>query len=262
MLLHARHAFRRIFGGLVLGWAASLTTACITATQTDAGYGVQSGHEGFVPARIAILPCQLWPSSSPFKSYTAPVVPKATLDRLCERFDREIVGGFERQPYMKGFTPRFVKKSLESAGLSDHLGKLPSLWTPLAPGCTKIPSAPLCYRAHIAALPAWNIWLAQLSEATRHADALMVPMITGVHEERISDRGLELATRSLSVDLLLIDVSRGELLWAGGSAGREAKKRLAGQGPLEGLPYPEWEEILSLVFTANLWRDFPGRQVL
>jgi hypothetical protein len=90
----------------------------------------------------------------------------------------------------------------------------------------------------------------------------MIPLITAVQEERLSDRGLQVAMRSVTADLLLVDVSRGQLLWAGGGTGRDAKKRLAGQGALEGLPYPDWEEILSLVFTANLWRDFPGRQVL
>lgn len=255
-------ALKKISQACLWVWAATLTSSCVTRTSDPASYGVQTGHEGFVPARIAILPCQMWPSSSPYKAYVMPAVPQPTLEAVCERFDREIISGFERQPYMKGYTPRFVKKSLESSGLGDHLSKIPKIWSPPPPGCAKVSSAPSCYSAYIAPLAPWGIWLTQLSEASKHADAVMIPLITGVREERLSDRGLQVAMRSVSADLLLVDVSRGQLLWAGGGTGRDAKKRLAGQGPLEGLPYPDWEEILSLVFTANLWRDFPGRQVL
>jgi hypothetical protein len=255
-------ALRPTLVGVLWGVVTILTWSCMTASSDPSMYGVQAGHEGFVPARIAILPCHLWPASSPFATYVAPTVPPPTLEAICDRFDREILAGFERQPYMKGYTPRFVKKSLEAAGLGDHLSKLPNLWNPPAPGCTKAPSATACYRSQIASLPTWGLWLGQLSEATRNADALIIPTITNIKEERVSDRGLQVAARSVTVELLLVDANRGQLLWTGGGIGRQAKKRLAGQGPLEGLPYPDWEEILSLVFTANLWRDFPGRQVL
>lgn len=243
-------------------WALSLALGCVTTRHDDATYGVQPGREGFVPARIAVLPCQVWPSSAPFQTFQSPNVSAEILKDICGTFDRLVLAGFERQPYMKGFSPKFVKKALEEAGHGHILEAVPRLWTPEPPGCTKASSVTACYAQHLSQIPAWNTWLATVSDAARHADAVLIPLLTHVREERYTIRGLELAERRLGVDLLLVSTHRGILLWAGGRTSPDATKRLTSKEPLENLPYPAWEDVLTLVFNDTLWRDFPGRQVL
>jgi hypothetical protein len=253
---------RLVRRGSLVGLLLSCVAGCVTTGTEEPSYGVQSGHEGFVPARIAIMPCQKWPVGTQLKQRANVNVASDPIPEICERFDREVLAGFERQPYMKGFSPKFVRKALESSSQKDALLALPKLWTLGGAGCTEAHTPVACYSRSVSQVPAWNAWLATVSNATRHADAVLLPLVTEAREEHLNIRGLDMAERSLSLELFLVSTNRGELLWAGGRTVRDSTKRLAGEKPLESLTYPAWDQILSLVFNATLWRDFPGRQIL
>jgi hypothetical protein len=247
---------------LILAVAALLAaTACTQVDRSD-DFGVQSDAAAFVPARIAIMPCRAWPAAARWEGQPLTSVKDAEVQRLCDVADEFVEDGFVNQPYMRGNSKRFVQKTLSEAGLLDKLDLLPRLWA-RRPGeaCKDCQSAPALYRSLLRERPDWVAWLAELSSKLKNADAMLFPFVTHAYERSYDDRGLKVAERGLGVVLLLIDTATGELLWAGGRHTVVPNKRLASTrvpGPLE---LPAWALAEERVFAAELWRDFPGRQI-
>ena len=254
-------ATRRPAAALALLLLTLLTCGCVTNPETSAQYGVQPEHAGYVPARIAILPCQAWPDGARFKALPLTNVKPPVVQELCEQLDAYVVAGFNGQPYMKGFSPKAVQKALDENGQSQLLGELPALWIHTSGDCVDCATAPAFYKATIARRPAWLTWLNTLSKAARNADSALVPFVTYAEERTYDDRGLAVAERGAGVALLLVDTNTGELLWAGGREAAVQSKRLEGGNVAGALAMPEWSAVGERLFTEELWREFPGRQV-
>jgi hypothetical protein len=238
-------------------------SGCVsTATQTPCG--VQEGHLSYVPARIATLACQLWPAGARFDSLPLTNVGAPETKALCTEFDNFVLKSFNDQPYMKGYSPKFVAQQLTEAGASDLASKLPDAWAHRGSDCGTCETVPAFYHASIAGRLEWLTWLNNLSKNVRHADAVLLPFVTYAYERRLDDRGLVVAERGAGVTLLLVDTNNGALLWAGGREASVPHKELAntpaGKGP-QSPPMPSWEDVYARLFAEPLWRAFPGRQV-
>lgn len=256
---------------LPLSFLIFLTIIGCTTTGDDqsggrsSDYGVQLGLEGFVPARIAIVPCQGWPSIAYYPGRRPMNAPQSALELICKKYDEFVLQGFDRQPYMKGLSPKFVEKSLALKKLplsNEIVGKL---WAKKAGPCSGCANPPQFYTFKIATLPEWEIWVGQVSQAARSADALLMPMVVSLEESRYADRGIVVAERAAQVSLFLIDTASGKLLWAGGRQVFLPEKRLSsGPGSVDaaGLEPPPWDDVAARLFVEPLWQDFPGRKTL
>lgn len=240
--------------------ALGLLSAC-TAHKT-ASYGIQDSHASFVPARTAIFPCRIWPPAARSKAMPLSSASDATLQELCSKLDAFVVSAFDKQPYMKAFSPKFVTNALATGAVESLDTALPRLWNARDDGTTALQAAQgpsEIYRATIARREDWLAWLARASQAARNADAALMPFVTYADERRFEDRGLKVAERAAGVALLLVDTASGALIWAGGREAQVPVKRL-GLGATAPEP-PPWDIVLERLLTEDLWREYPGRQV-
>jgi hypothetical protein len=229
--------------------ATLLAVAACATPKGEATWGVQEGHRAYVPARIAILPCQSWPTGSRPQGMPLTNAKADVLAELCAAFDAFVVQGFSDQPYMKGFSPTFVLRSLATAGREPPATSLPKEWKHEATDCVTCSTPVAFYAQSIAPRTGWRIWLTQLAGAVRNADAVLLPLVTYAEERTYDDRGLTAAERAAGLALLLIDTATGQLLWAGG---REAAAPAS-------LTPPPWTETSARLLGDDIWRDFPGR---
>jgi hypothetical protein len=227
----------------------------------EASLGVQKEHDGFVPARIAILPCITWPEGSRYKSRPLSNARNEIFASLCESFDKFVIEGFSGQPFMKGFSPAFVKKTLAAADKPDQLNAIPTLWAHDTKDCTDCTNIASFYRESIASRPPWQLWLDSTSSIVRHVDAVLIPAILYAWDRRYNDRGVLVLERSASAALLLISTANGDLIWTRSRSAivpvRKLEANLNNQPPAP----PEWNLVGGQIFTEHLWADFPGRQV-
>lgn len=255
---------RALFGVVSVGLMAlgATLTGCVSTPVP--GYGAQVAHEGFVPARTAILPCRIWPSHARYKGLPLTSLADAGITELCADLDLFVIQSFDNQPYMKGFSPKFVLKALETAGVASTEATIGKLWAWQGndpEGAAGAPSAPALYQALLAKRPEWQEWLAGASAAVRNADAILMPFLLYADERRYDDRGLAVVERKAGVALLLIDTASGALIWAGGREAAVPTKRLTrGNVPGDLAPAP-WDAVMERLQSEDLWRDYPGRQV-
>ena len=236
------------------------TIGCVSvATKTP--YGVQEGHLSYVPARIATLNCQIWPAGSRFQSLPLSNVDEQQQAALCTQFDAYVLKSFSDQPYMKGYSPKFVLQQLKEASVPKLPDELATIWAHRRGDCDSCQTVPAFYNASIASRLEWLTWLNKLSKNVRHADAVLLPFVTYSYERRYDDRGLAVAERGAGVTLLLVDTNNGDLLWAGGREASVPHKALAGDPRTQELPLPSWDDISARLYTEPLWSAFPGRQV-
>jgi hypothetical protein len=237
-----------------------LLTGC-TTTAKEPMPGMQTEHIGFVPARIAILPCLQWPEASRYKSKPLSNADKATFANLCESLDKFVLSGFSNQPFMKGYSTSFVEKSLSAVGQPDRLDQMPALWAHQGTDCMECSNIASFYRQSIAPRQAWQLWLSETSKLIRNADAMLIPTILYAWERRYNDRGVLVLERSAAAALLVVSTGTGELIWAGARAAvvpvRKLEANLNNQTPNP----PEWSLVSERIFTEHLWAEFPGRQV-
>ena len=235
-----------------------MMTAC--TTPVSAPYGLQKDYLAHIPARIAILPCRLWPQGALFPTQLKTEVPAEQIEKTCAQFDQFILLGFEGQPFMRGISPRVVKALIEKSPKPDLLRELDQLWFRPSQVCEACQHPGSYYNQVIAPRSDWRTWLSTLSRTVSTSDAVLVPMVLSVTADKIDDRGLFYARRAAQVALLLLDSNNGQLIWIGG---RQAEVRQ----PLKDnkaapLPeqYPPWEELWKRVFVDDIWLQFPGRQ--
>ena len=247
---------------IVAGLSFCLALLGCTNHERTEDYGLQAASIGFVPARIALLPCQTWPTTAAWESRPSIGLKSSEVQQFCEHLDRFVEDGFLNQPYMRANSRRFVLKALSDAGQLDKLQELSRLWARRPDeGCAPCRNAPTYYRSVVRERPTWVAWLAEVASKLKNADAMLLPFVTQAYERRYDDRGLQVAERGLGVALLLIDTANGELLWAGGRHTVLPHKRLTTGRLPEPLAYPDWALAEDRVLTAELWRDFPGRQI-
>lgn len=240
-----------------------MIASCIHSAEPETKFGINPTRKGFVPARIALVPCMTWPAGAT-KVKFMPLInrPREELATLCEDLDKYVADGFDNQPYMKGISPRLVDKLYSGAGMSPAIPEaLTSEWKGQAGDCQNCKSIADLYVKSIQPRRSWQIWLANFSKATKGADALMVPLILSVNTRIEDDRGILESIRSGSVAILLIDTNDGSLLWSGGREAEVVYKALIGSVPRDQMKEPPLEDLKRRLLTDAIWIEFPGRQV-
>jgi hypothetical protein len=239
----------------------SLASACVTMSD-EAGYGIQPEHQSCVPARTLILPCRAWPDGARYKSLPLTSAKDQEIAALCAAVDQYVLDAFNNQPYMKGFTPKFVQKQLDAAGKGGLIAGLAGEWAHQAGDCADCATPPGYYQASLPKRTAWLEWLSTISETVRNADAVLLPFVTFAYDKRYDDRGLDVHERAAGVVLLLVDTAKGELLWAGGREAQVPAKRLRSANVTTELAPPDWRVVQERLLSDDLWREYPGRQTL
>jgi hypothetical protein len=233
---------------------------CATPDATDR-YGVQTNFASLIPARISVLPCRSWPSTSRFVGQPLSNTSNEEFSKICTGFDEFVIDGFKNQPFMRGFSPKAVGKLLDTAKQTALLKEIDMLWRPANIDCSKCRSPMKFYTTAIADQQLWRMWLNQLSKATRNADAILLPFVSYHFTNREDDRGLDVAKRSIGIALLLIDTGTGKLIWSGGRESYAANIDVPKTGAEQVQP-PAIEAVLARIFVEDVWKEFPGRLFL
>lgn len=210
-----------------------------------------------IPARIAVLPCRLWPEGSRFAGQKELKLSAEAISKLCQQLDPFILRGFEGQPYMRGLSPRVLQKLLDQNTQSQYLAGLDELWFRPGIACSHCKHPASYYREVIAPRQEWRTWLVKLAKYTSQSDAILLPLIVGAGQGEINDRGLAFGYRQAEIALLLIDTNNGELIWIGG---RDAEIRLP-KLESQDLVLPSEEDLWSRLLVPDIWMEFPGRQL-
>ncbi len=237
----------------------SLQLSCIHRS-VEVPNGVASEHAGYVPARIAVINCQMWPSGARYKKQPLTNVPEGDLAPLCAKLDEFVLSGFKDQPYMRGYSPAWVEKFLEQANAAGLSKELPKLWAHQKSDCKDCMSAASFYKNSIEARTDWRLWLSKFSDSVRHADAVLMPFITYAYDSEYTDRGLVVAKRAVGVSILLVDTNAGYLLWSSARDAYSSSQKLFASNVDSKPALPGWDEVYQRSFVEDLWAEFPGRQ--
>lgn len=215
-----------------------LVTQCASAPQP----GIQPDYLEFIPGKYAVLPC---------------VADNQPGEELCHTFDQFVVDSFHNQPFLNGIGPdTIVRRLAQNPGFLVNGQELVS--RAVITGCSN-PGA--CYRNRIANQPQWRSWLTTLTESLGYPDATLIPIVHGLNEAQVDDRGLFTSMRSGNVSLLLVEVATGKLIWFQTRKHHVAAHRLWNDAPSNTFPkFPEWGSLTTGLFTSSLWQDLPGRR--
>lgn len=254
---HILKFFRTCFWPLWFCFAS----ACTTLLTPSLDYGVQPDYKSYIPARIAILECQVWPQNAYYSRFVLSNIESQTKQDICKVFDEYILKSFSNQPYMKGLSPRGVVNLLQENQKDQILKDWGALFYYDPNSCKECDNIPSFYSRTVKPRQEWQNWLLEISRHTKSSDAILIPFISHVWEKREDDRGIEIARRSLNVDLLLIDTHSGDLLWAGQNRNLSRQQKNV-FSPEDVLNFPAWEDLYSKVFSEPLWMAFPGRLTL
>ena len=232
-----------------------------TKETSEVDFGVQPDHASFVPARIALLKCRSWPNGARYKNHPLTNYTNAEQNEVCKEFDSFVLRGFEGQPYMRGISPKAVERALKRKKGDDFIEKIDSLWAHSADDCKDCEGAPAFYTKSISDRKEWRIWLAELSRATKNADALLLPLLTYGYKRTYDDRGIKIAQKVAGISLFLVDTNSGYLLWAGGRKAEASNQTLAPDNATQDPAPPKWSQLHERLFIEEVWKEFPGRQV-
>ena len=236
-----------------------IMTHCTTLEKLELQPGLQASYSGFVPARIAVAPCRLLPKAAFYKSLPLHNLLDPDLQKLCQKFDSEVIEAFTGQPFMNGFTPQKILKLLEASAQPDHLKNLDKIWQESASFCDDCKDILSAYNQKIAHTNSWQIWLTQFSQWTEYSDALLLPLVLYGQEKKWDDRGLLYGQRQAEIALLLIDTNKSSLIWMRNSFTQKVSQKLLSQNDSTPPEYPAWETLYPQLFVKYLWHDFPGR---
>lgn len=232
----------------------SLTSSCIS---TPAEYGIQDQAVAFIPARIAVLPCKVWPRGLNYKGLPLSNIASEKIQDLCTKTDSFIIDGFTDQPYMRGISPSIVSQLLEKNEKPELLDEMSQTLLSES-GCSDCNSPITYYKKAISDQKDWRIWLNSFSRAVANSDAVLLPFVIFSYEGRTNDRGIETSYRQAGLLLFLIDTNSGKLVWAGG---RQAEIKNQGEPYDSKKPdIPSWQALEQRLFVSDIWQDFPGRQ--
>ena len=242
----------------VLLMCATLTLAC--SHMDSEPYGIQKEHIAFVPARIAVLPCQEWPHGARYFRQPVSNFDPTEVKEICDNFDTFVIQGFAGQPYMRGLSPKVVKKLLVKKQQETMLSELNQLWHQDSTDCKNCANSVSYYKKSIAERENWRQWLGKFSRSAYNSDAVLVPMVLYAQKGRTDDRGLAIAYRRVGLSLFLIDTNNGRLIWAGGRDVQVNNRKLDSSAHLEALELPNWQQVSSRLLVKDVWAEFPGRQ--
>ncbi len=241
----------------------AVLTACVTAQTSESKFGINPTRTGFVPARIALAPCIVWPDRA-MKIKGLPLInrPAAETTALCQELSKYMADGFDNQPFMKGISQKLTEKLFATKSpvlsLSDSIVQE---WKYMPSDCQNCGSLPLLYNTSIKMRPSWQLWLNGFSEATKGADALLIPLLLSLNTRSDDDRGMLQSIRSGFVAMILIDTNDGSLIWSGGRDAEVINKALVNTTTPAQMKMPPPEDLQRRLVTDALWLEFPGRQV-
>ena len=227
-----------------------------TDAPSIANFGIQPGVESYVPARIAVAPCQPWPSLADYKERGSVALKADELQELCHSFDEYVLKGFANQPYLHGYTPKVIAEMLKKSDHPDLMSQWDEHWQPQQK-CEACSNSVAFYHTEMAVKISWQQWLNDLSKFTRHCDALLLPLILTATAEQQNDRGLRKSEKELALALFLIDTNNGKLIWAQSRNSGIHNESLQGDFP----PFPPWSSLSERLLTEALWKEFPGRLI-
>ena len=229
-----------------------LISACTTLEKVPFGF-VSSKY--IIPARTAVFACELW--QNPLLG-----IQKSNLknqEATCGILDKKIIAGFKDQPYMRGFTPRLMakihrKSGFRSSKIMDFIHKVPKK-------CIDCGDVASYFNRNVASQPQWLAMLTEFSTQTKNADAILLPFIVEKNEVKENIRGLHVARRHLSYELLLISTQSGKLLWHGGNYVEKRNQWLATVPAKDHKQaFPPWELVIADSFPSEVWQEYPGRK--
>jgi hypothetical protein len=237
--------------------------SCVHQEKAEVSYGINPARRGFVPARIALLPCIRWPDRST-RIKNVPIInrPETEISVLCEDLDKYVADGFDNQPFMKGLSAKLVEKLSTSANLKPSVSEVFfQYWKSLASDCQDCTNLPTFYERSIMKRTDWQVWLTNISNAAKGADAVLIPFVlsSSIHKE--DDRGVLKSIRSGNVGLLLLDTNDGSIIWSQSREAEVVYKTLSSSAKKADLPEPPYEDIRRRLLTEAIWLEFPGRQV-
>lgn len=238
-------------------------TSCAHRKWDEVTYGINPARRGFVPARIALLSCARWPDRAT-RIKNIPMInrPDAEIGTLCEEFDKYIADGFDNQPFMKGLSTKLVEKLTTTAALTPSLKEVfQEEWRSLAADCQDCPNLPTFYQHSIRTRPQWQVWLTKFSNASKGADAVLIPFVLSTSTRKEDDRGVWRSIRGGTVAMLLIDTNDGSLIWSQARDAEVIYKALSSTTKAADLAEPPYEDIKRRLLTDSLWLEFPGRQI-
>lgn len=239
---------------------ALLLGACTTVETIDR-YGVQTRFASLIPARIAVIPCRVWPQTSRFEGLPLTSWTPEEQTTICNRFDEFVLDGFKNQPFMRGFSPKAIAKLLDAAQQSSLTKEIDMLWRPANIDCRKCRTPMSFYQIAITDQQLWRLWLNQLSKSTRNSDAVLMPFAVYHNSTVYDDRGLSVSRRAASIVLLLIDAGSGHLIWSGGRESYSSTVE-APDASMKPPPPPPLTTVLDRIFVEDVWKEFPGRLFL
>ena len=229
-------------------------------TSEVAKFGIQEDQLAYVPARIAVLSCKLWPVDVPYNNRPFTNLDADEINSLCTAIDEYVLGGFRGQPYMRGLSPKVVNALLKKADNLGHLDKLPKVWQQTDDSCSDCAHPITYYKETFTERKVWLDWLETFSKQAYQSDAILLPFVTYAQQGRIDDRGMIKKYLKAGLVLLLIDTGTGRLIWAGGREAIVQNKRLISEISEEPLASPTTEDLLKRLLLKDIWKDFPGRQ--
>jgi hypothetical protein len=236
---------------------------CVRHQIDETNFGINPTRRGYVPARIALTSCVVWPDRAT-RIKGVPMInrPKDEIISICEDFDKYVADGFDNQPYMKGLSPKLVEKLYTAAGLNPSIpDTIIQEWRSLANDCQDCDNLPTFYNQSIRSRASWQIWLTKFSNATKGSDAIMIPFLLSANTRIEDDRGVWQSIRGGALAILLIDTNDGSLVWSGGRETDVIYKALVNTTSKSELKEPPLEDLKRRLLTDALWLEFPGRQI-
>ena len=262
-LLRAGRLSQVIILGLVV--ANSLVSCTSTGSfeeNTTDSLGMSKGLEGYVPAKTAVLPCRPWPNQARYPRLPLANLNKEATELLCNNFDKSVIESFTNQPYVKGYSPSFVSKTLESKEQSSLIENIGTTWSPTEEThlanlhLTNIRGPVDYYRSVVEPRPDWRAHLEELANSVKGVDAVLLPLLISATSQERDERGILVYERTASVVALLINTVSGELIWTGRRQASASRQYFKGQSEVE---LPDWQLVAKRLFVNSLWRDYPGR---
>jgi hypothetical protein len=248
-----------------LTWAVSLFCflSCATEEKVINEFGMNPKKIGYIPARMALFNCQLWPDQATRLGWL-PLrpMPEKEWQSLCSDYDQFLLSGFDNQPFMKGLVPSYTEKLYGAAATTPVLKQvLPQYWKHQTGDCSSCTELSSFYLKSISGRKDWQLWLNNFSHATLGADAILIPLLVYYAKYNTTDRGMAIARREAEIHLILVDTATGELIWSGLRRAEVVNKSFSEDPKAGKLEPPSAEDLKMRLFTEALWYGFPGRQV-
>lgn len=233
-------------------------TGCFS-TDYPYQYGLQDPIDSYASARIAVLNCKQWPNSATIENSGRLNTGPTISNQLCRIFDIELLKSFKGQPFVKGKSPRSIKKLITNSESPELLENLFSEWD--TPDNCEVCNDPVqYYKYYLAEKLEWIRYINSFSTATDYSDAVLLPLVTEASEEQVNDTGIVRAKRKAKVVVFLIDTDSGKLKWAGTRTASASNSVFGNEIGDKKIVYPDWDIVYQRLFSNILWIDFPGRQ--